>query len=106
MDLGEGARYGVFLPSDVISLEFLANPKTYVRLGDREAARVSLRRVEGGLDFNLRLGGREIGILKVSDPAESALCSGPTYGERCQLRGLLDTFVLPRNSGSRQQRRE
>ena len=77
-----------------------------MRLGDREPTRVSLRRAEGGLDFNLRLGGREIGVLKVSAPTESALCSGPTYGERCQLRGALDTFVLPRNSGSRQQRRE
>ena len=104
LDLGRGARYGVFLPNDVISLEFLANPKTYIRVGGKRPARVSLRKVEGEIDFAIRLSGREIGMLKLSDPLSSSLCSGEAYGERCQLRGLQNTFVLPRNSGSSQRR--
>lgn len=104
LDLGAGSRYGVFLPKDVISLEFLANPKTYVRLGGKNAARVSLRKVEDEVDFDIRLGGQDIGILKLSDPLESALCSGSAYRDRCQLRGVRDTFVLPRNRGKRQRR--
>jgi hypothetical protein len=106
VDLGRGARYGVFLPNDVVSLEFLANPKTYIRIGSKRPARVSLRKVDGEIDFAIRLSGRDIGVLKLSDPLNSALCSGEEYGDRCELRGRNSTFVSPRNSGSTQRRED
>ncbi|MFN3201906.1 MAG: C1 family peptidase [Bradymonadia bacterium] len=104
LDLGR--EYGLFLPNDVTSFDFLLNPKTFVRLGGSVPARVSLQRVSGGTDFMVRLSGQEIGVFKPTAPTQSALCSGPDYGERCELRGLDRTFVLPRNTGTRVKRAE
>ncbi len=104
LDLGRGYQYGVFIPSDVTSTDFLFNPKTFVRLGSSQPARVSLRKMEGGSDFMIKLSGQEVGVLKPTAPTESALCSGDSFGDKCQIRGLDKAYVLPRNSGSRKKR--
>lgn len=104
LDLGQGREYGVFLPNNVASPEFLINPKTFVRLGTSAPARASLRRVDGGTDFMVKLSGQEIGVLKPTAPTQSALCSGEVFADKCELRGLEQTFILPRNAGSRVRR--
>ena len=105
IDFGEGETYGIFMPNDVVSLEFLANPKTFIRLGEKQALRVGLRKVPNKAAFMLRVSGQDVGILNLEDPLNSELCSGDTFGGLCQLRGAVESFISPRNSGSKQRRR-
>ncbi len=98
-----GLEYGIFLPTDIASVSFLANPKTLIRLGGSEPARLSLKKLTGSTDFQIHLGGQDVGRLKPTSLATSSLCSGD-FAQRCRIIGGTRAFVLPRNRGSRKKR--
>ena len=104
LDLNLGnASYGIFIPTDLASVNFLANPKTFIRLGGSEPARLSLRKASGTADFDIHLGGQNVGRLVGGSPASSSLCSGD-FAQSCRVVGGTRAFVLPRNLGSRKAR--
>ncbi len=98
-----GYEYGIFVPTDFASVQFLANPKTLVRLGGSQPARLSLKKMSSASDFQIHLGGQDVGRLDIAAPTSSALCSGD-FAQRCRIIGGNRAFVLPRNQGSRRKR--
>ncbi len=102
LNLG-GRDYGVFIPTDLTSVDFLFNPKTFIRLGGSEPARLSLRKLPNTVNFEIFLGGQNVGRLVGTDPISSSLCSGD-FANSCRVVGGNRAFVLPRNKGSRKAR--
>ena len=96
-------EFGIFIPNSFTSLSFLANPKTFIRLGDKQPARLSLRRAAGSIDYSILFSGEAVGQLTPTSPTNSALCTGD-FDDRCQFFGNTRTFLLPRNGGSRKAR--
>lgn len=90
--------YGVFIPSDVADPNFLLSPKTYLRTGSGDPARLSLApssdKQLGG--FDIKLHGIPVGQLRVDDPASSSLCSD-SFSDACQILGGDSLSVIPRN---------
>ena len=91
--------FSLFLPADIASPEFLANPKTFVRLGDRSPLRLSLRPNDGSPSrLGIRLSGVPVGRLDVGAPQESALCSGTEFGSSCLFVGGRQLRLIPQNA--------
>ena len=94
-----GNTYGLFMPSNVDTAEFLVDPKTYLRLGDSQPARLSLRhRLTDPTELSIRIQGYPVGRLNLFQPDRSSLCSGD-FANRCQIVNDGRLTVVPRNSG-------
>ena len=98
-----GREFGIFVPTDLSAVEFLTNPKTFVRLGSAEPARLSLKKVTDSTDFMIKLSGQQVGVFKATSPTSSSLCSG-NFSDRCRVLGKNSVFVLPSNRGTRRER--
>ncbi len=93
-----GESYGVFVPEDVLNVDFLLNPKTFVRVGGGEPARLSLRQQKqgGGFGFDLFLSGMQVGEVPFDRITETSLCSG-NFSQTCGLVGSNKVDVIPSN---------
>lgn len=93
-----GESYGVFVPADPINIDFLLNPKTFVRLGGGDASRLSLRqkKASSGLGFDLALSGMQVGEIPFDNITATSLCSG-AYASTCGLVGSDKVDVIPSN---------
>ena len=98
VDLGQGRQYGVFIPTDALSVDFLLNPKTFVRTGGGEPSRLSLRQMKaaGGLGFDVMLQGMRVGELPLDNITNSSFCSG-SYSKVCSFVGSDKLDVVPSN---------
>jgi len=93
-----GGGLSVFVPHDPTSIEFVRNPKVFIKLpGNTDPTRLSLR---PDLDapglFRIRVQGIEVGAIDLLSPLDSELCSGG-YGQTCLVLGTQRAFVIPRN---------
>lgn len=96
--IGLGSAFGLFVPNDLAAPEFVANPKTFLRLGSEEPLRLSIAPGEGSASvLGIRLSGIRVGELNVAAPTSSALCSG-AYGSACQFVSGDRFQLVPRNS--------
>lgn len=93
-----GESYGVFVPDDALNIDFLLNPKTFVRMGGGEASRLSLRQKKAGsgLGFDLALSGLKVGEIPFDDLGSTAICSG-NYEKTCSFVGSNKVDVVPSN---------
>jgi hypothetical protein len=93
-----GESYGVFVPEDALSVDFLLNPKTFVRIGGGEPSRLSLRQQKqgGGFGFDLFLSGMQVGEIPFDRITETSLCSG-NFSQTCGLVGSNKVDVIPSN---------
>lgn len=98
VDVDLGIRsYGVFLPADYLDIDFLLNPKTFLRLDRRDPARFTIRpSAQEPANFGLKLGGNAIGELKVLSPTSSSFCSGD-FSNSCQFVNSDGLHTIPRN---------
>lgn len=97
-----GQKYGLFVPTDALSLEFIANPKTFVRMNEGEASRLGLRsqKAAGGFGFNVLLSGLQVGEIPFDALGNSSFCSGK-YSKTCGLVGDGKVGVVPSNLRNR-----
>ncbi len=99
-----GQNYGLFVPADVVSVDFLANPKTFVRLGSGAPTRVSITpstEKAGFGGFDLKVQGLKVGEVLFSDLTNASLCTGK-FESVCGVIGATDALdILPRNERKR-----
>ena len=93
-----GDSYGVFVPNDALNVDFLLNPKTFVRMGGGEPSRLALRQKKAGsgLGFDLALSGLKVGEIPFDDLGSTSICSG-NYEKTCSFVGSNKVDVIPSN---------
>lgn len=96
----QGRRYEIFKPKKLDSVDFLANPKTYLRVAGRKPLRLSLSRAGALSQFAMKIQGLQVGQVDFLDPANSALCSG-AFADVCRIVGGDRLFVIPQNKRKR-----
>lgn len=102
--VGLGDTLDLFIPLE-LSPEFLANPKTFVRLGSSSPLRLSLEQnQETTSRFDMALGSVPVGQLDFGAPLDSELCSGSEFGNSCLFVAGDQLRLVPRN-GRRDTRR-
>ena len=100
VDFGTG-RYGVFVPNADEAGSLLFAPKTFLRLGNLDPIRMSLRVTDDVGRFDIRIGGSPVGVLDVLNPIDgSSLCSG-AFSNACNILAGQSLHLVPRNSRRR-----
>ncbi len=99
-----GQSIGLFVPTELTSLAFVSNPKTYVRFGGGAPTRVSISPSFSKADFNgfdIKAQGLKVGEVLFSDLGQSSLCTG-AYSMVCGVSAAADALnIVPRNERRR-----